>query len=130
MSENLCPIAINMFYKCGITDEKSPLFSLEKQAVTSETPRIHDLTIEGVRAKKCRASAGFIAGLPESPVENLIIRDCEFSTDEASERSPMESDMFFGLPEVTEKSFRVINAPNAQFERVRIEGPKEIFIYS
>ena len=38
MQSNLCPIAINMFYKCGINDVNSPLFSLEKQPITDETP--------------------------------------------------------------------------------------------
>ena len=129
MQDNLCPITVNMFYKCGITDKNSPLFSLEKQAVTAETPYIHDITIEGVKATGCKASAGFIAGLAERTIDNLVIKDCEFTTDESSEKSPMESDMFYGLPEVSEKSFRVINAPNAVFKSVSIKGPKDIFIY-
>ena len=129
MNDTLCPIAMNMYYKCGITDQKSPLFSLEKQPVTSETPRIHDVKIIGCTAKNCKASAGFIVGLPEMPIDNLEIRDCNFSTDETSDRSPMESDMFYGLPEVTEKSFRIWNAPGLKLENVTIEGPKEKFIY-
>ena len=129
MDDTLCPIAMNMYYKCGITDTHAPEFSLEKQPVTSETPRIHNVKIIGCKGKNCKASAGFIVGLPESPIDNLEIKDCYFTTDENSDRSPMESDMFYGLPEVTEKSFRVRNAPGAKFENVKIEGPKETFIY-
>ncbi len=129
MDDTLCPIAINMYYKCGINDITSPLFSLEKQPVTGETPRIHDVKIIGCQGKNCRASAGFIVGLPEMPIDNLEIRDCYFTTDETSQRSPMESDMFYGLPEVDVKSFRIRNAPGAKFENVTIDGPKETFIY-
>ena len=129
MNDTLCPIAMNMYYKCGITDTKSPLFSLEKMPVTSETPRIHNVKIVGCKGTGCKASAGFIVGLPEMPIDNLEIRDCHFTTDESSDRSPMESDMFYGLPEVSVKSFRVRNAPGAKFENVTIEGPKETFIY-
>lgn len=129
MEDNLCPIAINMYYKCGETDPKSPLFSLDAQPVTDSTPHVHDVEITGVRASGCKASAGFIAGLPESPVGNLVIKDCVFRTDERSPESPMNSDMFYGLPEVAEKSFRVLNAPGALFENVRIEGPSEPFVY-
>lgn len=129
MNDTLCPIAMNMYYKCGITDQKSPLFSLEKQPVTSETPRIHNVKIVGCKGSGCKASAGFIVGLPEMPIENLEIRDCHFTTDENSDASPMDSDMFYGLPEVTVKSFRVRNASGAKFENVTIEGPKEVFIY-
>lgn len=129
MSDTLCPIAINMYYKCGEKDPCSPLFSLDAQPVVAETPRIHDVTISGIKAIGCKASAGFIVGLPESPITGLSIKDCELSTDETSTESPMDSDMFFGLPEVTVKSFRVRNTPDAKFENVRITGPKEAFIY-
>ncbi len=129
MNDTLCPIAMNMYYKCGITDTHAPEFSLEKLPVTPETPRIHDVKIIGCKGTGCKASAGFIVGLPERPIDNLEIRDCYFTTDEASDRSPMESDMFYGLPEVTVKSFRVRNAPGAKFENVKIEGPAETFIY-
>lgn len=129
MNDTLCPIAMNMYYKCGITDVNAPEFSLEKQEITSETPRIHNVKIVGCKGTGCKASAGFIVGLPERPIENLEIRDCHFVTDETSDCSPMESDMFYGLPEVSVKSFRVRNAPGAKFENVTIEGPKENFIY-
>ncbi|MCR5724082.1 MAG: glycoside hydrolase family 28 protein [Treponema sp.] len=130
MSDTLCPIAINMYYKCGEKDPTSPLFSLDAQPVTAETPRIHDITISGIKATGCKASAGFIVGLPESPITGLRISDCVLSTDESSTESPMDSDMFFGLPEVTVKSFRVRNTPDAKFENVTITGPKETFIYN
>ena len=129
MNDTLCPIAMNMYYKCGITDVNAPEFSLEKQEITSETPRIHNVKIVGCKGTGCKASAGFIVGLPEMPIDNLEIRDCHFTTDESSDCSPMESDMFYGLPEVSVKSFRVRNAPGAKFENVTIEGPKENFIY-
>ena len=129
MSDTLCPIAINMYYKCGEKDPSSPLFSLDKMPVTKETPKIYNVHIEGIKAKSCKSSAGFIVGLPESPITDLVIKDCDISTDESSSESPMDSDMFFGLPEVSVKSFRVRNTPDAKFENVKITGPKESFIY-
>lgn len=128
MKDNLCPIAINMYYKCGIKDPNAPEFSLDEQPITEVTPHIHDVYIEGVKATGCKASAGLIVGLPERPITNLTIKNCEFSTDETSDASPMDSDMFYGLPEVTVKSFRVRNAPGAVFENCKIEGPKDVFI--
>ncbi len=129
MADTLCPIAINMYYKCGEKDPTNPLFSLEKLPVTAETPHIHDITVSGIQATSCKASAGFIVGLPESPITGLTVSDCCIRTDEESPESPMNSDMFFGLPEVRVKSFRVRNTPDARFENVRIIGPKEAFIY-
>jgi polygalacturonase len=128
MENNLCPLAINMFYRPGAALSDG-IFSLESQPVTAATPAIKNISISNIRAAGCRASAGFIAGLPESPIENLSISDCDFSTDENSPVNPDESDMFLGLPPVQEKSFRILNAKEPSFSGVTIRGPKEAFIY-
>jgi polygalacturonase len=128
MENNLCPIAINMFYRPGALLSDG-FFSLESQPTTSATPAIKNISISDIRATGCKASAGFIAGLPESPIENLSISNSDFATDEGSPVNPDESDMFLGLPPVQEKSFRIINAKEPAFSGVTIRGPKEAFIY-
>ena len=128
MENNLCPLAINMFYRCG-ADSTDSFFNQEALPVNDTTPSIKNITINNIQANGCRASAGFIAGLPESPVENLTIQHCEFSTDESSSLSPDESDMFFGIPSIQEKSFRLLNVKNTVFNEVYVKGPKEAFIY-
>jgi polygalacturonase len=128
MKNNLCPLAINMYYRCGASLSDG-FFSTRALPVNPATPSIKNISVTGIRATGCRASAGFVAGLPESPVENLSITDSEFHTDETSPVSPGESDMFLGLPEVTEKSFRIFNARELVFSGVTVRGPKEPFVY-
>ncbi|MDR0388359.1 MAG: glycoside hydrolase family 28 protein [Treponema sp.] len=128
MENNLCPVAINMFYRCG-AKMSDGFFVQDPLQVGVTTPSIKNIAISGVRASGCRASAGFIAGLPEAPIENLSIRSCEFSTDETSPASPDESDMFLGLPPVWGKSFRVLNVKEPEFSDVTVTGPREAFIY-
>ena len=128
MENNLCPFAINMFYRPGaaLTDG---YFTQSALPVNAATPSIKNIRISDIKASGCRASAGFIAGLPESPVENVTINRCEFSTDERSGVSPDESDMFLGIPAITEKSIRLLNVKNIQFNEVNVRGPLEAFIY-
>jgi polygalacturonase len=128
MEDNLCPVAINMFYRPGavLTDG---YFSQSALPVNAATPSIKNIRISDIRASGCKASAGFIAGLPESPVENVEINRCEISTDEGSGISPDESDMFLGIPAITEKSIRLLNVKNIQFNEVNVRGPLEAFIY-
>jgi len=128
MENNLCPLVINMFYRCG-ADSSAPYFNQEALPISAATPSISDVRIANIRATGCRASAGFIAGLPESPVENVNMQHCQFSTNEQSGISPDESDMFLGLPQITEKSIRLLNVKNAQFNEIQVQGPKEAFIY-
>jgi polygalacturonase len=128
MENNLCPLSINMYYRCG-AEQDAACFRTDPLPLTPETPSIANITVSGVRAGGCRASAGFIAGLPESPVENLRLEDCTFSTDETSGVSPDESDMFLGIPPVTEKSFRLFNVTNPDLRNVTVKGPEEAFLY-
>jgi polygalacturonase len=128
MENNLCPVAINMFYRCG-AKLSDGFFGLESSEVGPTTPSIRNITITSIHASGCRASAGFIAGLPESPIENLSIRGCEFTTDETSPASPDESDMFLGLPPVRGKGFRLLNVKEPDFSGITIHGPAEAFIY-
>ena len=129
IKNSLCPLAINMYYVCGADPKDSFLFSQEKQIIDESTPAISDLTIKSVKGTGCRASAGFIAGLPESPVENISISDCYFETNEDSSESPSSSDMFSGIPPVTEKSFRIINSKNLSITNTEIKGPANKFLY-
>ena len=130
MEDNLCPLAINMYYRCGLSAGDEGLFSQEAMPVTAVTPHISGITVSGIRAHGCRASAGFVAGLPESPIENLVIEDCSFSTNENSTANPDESDMYLGIPPVSGKGFRVINAISPVFRNVTVTGPATPFILS
>lgn len=128
MENNLCPLAINMYYRCG-ADPESGLFSLNPLPIETATPSIKNIEISHIHATGCRASAGFIAGLPEAPIENLSISSSDFATDETSPISPEESDMFLGLPPAGAKSFRLLNVKNPVFSGVSVRGPAESFIY-
>jgi len=128
MENTLCPLAINMYYRCG-AELSDGFFGMDPQPVTPLTPSIKAIEVSGVRAVGCRASAGFVAGLPESPVEDLVVSDCVFRVDEDSGVSPDLSEMFLGLPPARARGFRVLNAKNPRFSNVRVEGPRDAFVY-
>ncbi|XEC93570.1 glycoside hydrolase family 28 protein [Paenibacillus tarimensis] len=74
MRDVLCPIAINAFYRYGV-DESDPLMtSPEPVPVGDATPVIRGITISDVTARNSLASAAFIYGLPEMPVEDVTLR--------------------------------------------------------
>ncbi len=120
----LCPVTFNMYYKCGADNE--PLFSLDPLPVTEHTPRIRNILIDNVVAKGCKSSAGFIVGLPESHIGDVVIRNSSFSV-EASSLEPKESEMYKGLPDVKEKGIRVRFA-DISLENVVVEGVEKILV--
>ncbi len=121
----LCPFTFNMYYKCGATDDS--LFSLDMQSVTESTPAIRNVLIENVVAMNCRSSAGFIVGLPESRIENVIIRNTSVSIDPESDIKPNVSEMYRGIPDVDEKGIRIRFA-DAKLENVVVEGVEKIIV--
>jgi galacturan 1,4-alpha-galacturonidase len=76
MEDVLCPFVFNMYYHCG-KGGKLPFVS-DKTAhpVTDATPALCDITITDVTVRGATACAGFVYGLPESPVRRVNIKDC------------------------------------------------------
>ena len=127
MRNNLCPLVVNMFYRCGCSDMSC--FSLDPQPVTEETPCLYNLEITDCRGYDSRSSAAMIVGLPEKKVSNVRIRDCFFSVASEGLRPVSESDMYLGLPEIEDRGIRLRFVENLDMENVHVEGAgKEVIL--
>ena len=124
MENVICPISINMFYHCG-SDEPN-LYSLEKQPVREDTPRIANVTIERIEAVGCRSMAAFLAGLPEAPLKDVVVRDSSFLVSDKVEPG-LEAEMCSGIPETDYRGIRVINA-EAVFENVSVNVEPQVLV--
>lgn len=107
MKDNLCPLTLNMYYRCGSVDDAD--FSLDKLALISTTPSLSDITIRNCTATGSRSSAGFIVGLPEAPITDLRIEDCSFGVASKNLEPVEDSEMAQGLPEITQRGIRLRN---------------------
>ena len=122
---NICPIAINMYYRCGCDDKSC--FSLEKLPVTPSTPSIRNVDISGCHAKESKATNGFIVGLPEMPIANLRISDCSFSLSANPSEAIDKSEMYEGLPEISSRAVRLRNV-EAEIKNVSFTGTDDAFL--
>ncbi len=74
MDKVLVPFVINGYYQCGGANPKDmSLFSLDALPVSDDTPTIRNINISNICAKNVTASAGYIYGIPESPVDGLTL---------------------------------------------------------
>lgn len=93
MTNVFAPITVNGYYQCGGTSpDDMELFSLEKLPVADDVPVMKNIIISNVRATKATASAGYIYGIPESPVEGLRISNYSvemIETDEEIKDKPI-----------------------------------------
>ena len=117
MDNVICPISINMFYRCGSNDPA--LYSLEKQPVGEDTPLIRKVLIERVKAENCRCAAAFLAGLPEMPLQNIVVKDSTFKVKKEIE-SGLEAEMCAGIPESDFRGIRVINS-DVKFDNISVD---------
>lgn len=93
MEDCLCPIAVNAFYRYGVNLDDPLMTTPEPVPVTEKTPIIADLKFNHILAKKVRAAAGFIYGLPEMPIKNLTLHDVTLELDLTEDVEGGEPDM-------------------------------------
>ena len=126
MKNNLCPLVVNMYYRCGCSDMS--LFSLDKMPVDDETPSLYNLEVINCKGTDARSSAAMLVGLPESPLRNVSIRNCSFSIATENLEPVDKSDMYLGLPEITCRGIRLRFIDNPVLENIHVEGASQDFI--
>ncbi len=75
MEKVMCPFGFNMYYTWGTDESMRYVWDKSHYPVTDETPCLRDVSIRGVRARKCTACAGFFYGLAEMPVQGVSMQD-------------------------------------------------------
>ena len=89
MTNVLNPLVINMFYFCDPDGKTEYVYSKEKLPVDDRTPYLGKFTFKNIIATECEQCAGYFYGLPEMPIEEIVIEDSYFSfKDEASSGTP------------------------------------------
>ena len=89
------PLVVNAMYFCDPDGRTPYVQSREKQPVDTGTPTLGTIVYERVEATGCEACAAYILGLPERPVEEIVMRDCRFSFADAP--APMAPAMANGV---------------------------------
>ncbi|MCE5256859.1 MAG: glycoside hydrolase family 28 protein [Spirochaetaceae bacterium] len=129
MDKVLTPLTINMYYNCGSrADEAAFLFSASKQEVTNQTPQARNIVISNLVATDCRASAGFVIGLPEAGIEGLRLENWQVSIADRDLVPVEKAEMYQGLDGYPDRGIRIENAQvsmlNVKIENC--EGPDVI----
>ena len=107
MENVICPVSVNMYYNCGNNTPR--LYSLKALPVTEATPLIRNIRVEKIEARGVRRGAALLVGLPERPLENVVVRDCRFELAPVNE-TDLQMDMMAGIPDSDFRGIRVINA--------------------
>ena len=79
MEKVLAPLVINNFYYCDPDGHSEYVRTKEKLPVDDRTPYIGKLVFEDIVSNNSEFAAGFFYGLPEQPIEELVLKNCHFN---------------------------------------------------
>ncbi|HWR12222.1 MAG TPA: glycoside hydrolase family 28 protein [Rectinemataceae bacterium] len=129
MDKVLAPLTINLYYNCGAkAEDATALFSKSPEPVSPLTPKFRNIKVLNLVATGCRASAGFIVGLPESKIDNLVLENCIISLACDNLVPVSQSEMYQGVEETANRGLRLRNV-SCSLNGVRIENCGDIGIH-
>ena len=116
----MCPLVVNMRYFCG-KDGKVPAVSApECFPFTERTPVVEDISLSDVVCRDCVSAAGFVEGLPESPVRRVSVQNMTVTMREGAE--PARAAMSFSCPTTANAGFMLKCAEDVRFSGVLLRG--------
>ena len=113
------PYVVNCMYFCDPDGKSEYVQSREKQPVDERTPRIGTVAFRHVTATDVTC-AGYFLGLPERPIEAVVMEDVHISCDKNAK--PMQPAMAQGVPYLARKGLTAINVAKIVLKDVTITG--------
>jgi len=84
------PIVFNMFYRCASDWNDETLHGLDPQPLSESTPRLGRFKIRGIHATGALIAAMYMIGLPEHPIEQVILEDVHIETSQDPDAPAMQ----------------------------------------
>ena len=122
MDRVMCPFVFNMYYYCGAGGKEKHVWDKAAYPLDETTPTMRDIMISNIMVTSATAAAGFIYGLAERPVENVMLSNCSIRM--VQDGIPDMPAMMTGLEPMQGDGFFLRNAKNISFVNVRITGAR------
>ena len=78
MTDVLTPLVVNMFYYCDPDGHTEYVYTKEKLPVDDRTPFLGKFVFKDIECKDVNVAAGTFYGLPEQPIESILIENVSF----------------------------------------------------
>lgn len=122
MDKVMCPFVFNMYYYCGARGKEKHVWDKAPYPLDETTPAMRDVIISNIMVTEATAAAGFMYGLAEQPVENIMLSNCSIRM--AAEGEAHKPAMMDGVEPMQGHGFFLRNAKGISFSNVLITGAK------
>ena len=114
------PFVVNCLYFCDPDGHSAYVQSREAQPVDHRTPRIGRIAFRNVDAQDCGACAGYFLGLPERPIQSILLENCVFTY--APDAKPFVPAMADGVAECLHQGLIIRYAGQVTLRNVCLTG--------
>jgi polygalacturonase len=119
MADVLCPFTMNLYYHIHKRGDKY-VSAKHAQPISDGTPRFRRVHLAHITARGVKIAAGFLYGLPEMPIEDIMLDDVAIALDRNAE--PGFADMADDIPQQHAAGFFARNVSGLRLRDVRIEN--------
>ena len=120
MDQVMTPFTANAFYFCDPDGRTEYVQSREWHEVDERTPAMKHFLFENINAVNCHVAAAYFAGLPESKIEKLEMKNCTMSfASEAKSDVPIMSN---GVEACSKMGIYAENVKELILENIHMEG--------
>lgn len=116
----MTPLVVNCFYFCDPDGKTEYVQSREPYPVDERTPSVKKLVFENMDCTNCHVAAAFFDGLPESKIEELVLRNITVSYAENAKCDVPA--MSSGVEKRSRGGLFARNIKKLTLENVNIEG--------
>lgn len=116
----MTPLVVNSFYFCDPDGRTPYVQSREAYPVDDRTPSVKKLVFENMRCTNCHVAAAYFDGLPESKIEEIVMRNISVSYAENPKYDVPA--MSVGVPKSSKRGLFARNVSRLVLENVVIEG--------
>ena len=114
------PFVINSFYYCGPDGKSEYVATKEKLPVDERTPRVGVVTMRNVVCTDCHVAGVYFYGLPESPIEGVVMENVKISFAENAMEG--KAAMMTGCEVGSRKGIFIRNAGKVVLKNVELSG--------
>lgn len=122
MENVMAAITINEYYRCGTSNDNLHLSSFDMQPITSLTPSISDIVINGLMGKNISGAGIYMYGLPEKPIQNIVINNVSLQV--VGTNTGVEPIMSFDHRKSYGEGIYLLNTQKIRIENSDIECPQ------
>lgn len=124
MKNVICPFAFYMYYHCGKGGKEKRVWDKSPYPVDSTTPIVRRIYISDVVVREARSAAGFLYGLAEMPIEDVVFSNVTIEM--ADSAAPELPAMMSHLEPMAKRGFILNTVNNARFMNVSVNNQEGV----